>query len=462
MAQMPNSVDPLPVAASELPSLFAGLGLGRADCAVALAVSGGSDSTGLMVLFAEWLAQEGADPARHVVLTVDHELRPQSASEALAVAVRARELGFEHAVLHWSGLKPATGVQAAAREARYRLMWDYMHARGIGALLLAHTRDDQAETLLMRLARGSGLDGLAAMSPVTEMMGQDGRRPLRLLRPLLGVAKSRLQATLRARGVPWIEDPSNTDASFERVRWRTMHGALEAAGLAGEALATSAARLRRARAAVEAATDALCAPQAGLVRTDPSGFFDVDLGRLRRAPEEIALRVVGRCIAAAGGTGEPVPLSGLEAVVAGVLRDGSEAVWTLARARIAADGCRVRIAREPGRTPLPVVTVNAGDSLVWDGRFRVLVDAGVDRSLEVRALGKDGLGELKRAGRPSKGTPVLLLVPSLWSGDRLLAVPAAGYWAEEGLGTLVRADFLGLRYNSDGGDKPRAPDSDAT
>jgi tRNA(Ile)-lysidine synthase len=459
---MPNCVDPLPVTAAELPALFAGL---RGDRAVALAVSGGSDSMGLMVLFADWLAQENADPAPHVVLTVDHGLRAQSAAEALAVAGSARKLGFQHAILPWSGPKPRTGLQAAAREARYRLMGEYMAGQGIGTLLLAHTRDDQAETLLMRLARGSGLDGLAAMAPISEVAGQDGSGPLRLVRPLLGIAKDRLQATLKARGVSWVEDPSNADASFERARWRANRVALEAAGLAGEALATSAARLRRARAAVEAATDALCDPHTGLVWTDPSGFFDVDRGRLRSAPEEIALRVIGRCIAAAGGAGEPVPLSGLETIVAGLLQGvagAPETVWTLARARIAVDACRIRIDREPGRTPLPVAAMKAGSSLIWDGRFRIEADAEVGCCLEVRALGRDGLRELKRAGRPLKGTPVLLLVPSLWSGERLVAVPTAGYWAEEGLARHVRADFLGLPYNSPGRDKPRAPDLEVT
>ena len=136
--------------------------------ACALAVSGGSDSTALMVLFADWLRQRRADAGAHTVLTVDHGLRPESAAEARAVADQAAALGFRHALLVWRGPKPSTGLQAAAREARYQLMRDYMGAHDIATLFTAHTRDDQAETLLMRLARGSGLDGLAAIAPSIE------------------------------------------------------------------------------------------------------------------------------------------------------------------------------------------------------------------------------------------------------------------------------------------------------
>ena len=153
-----------PIQPEELESLFAPC-VGRPERACALAVSGGVDSTALMTLFAGWLSHRGIGTNTHHVLTVDHRLRPESPDEARAVAAQASALGFRHAILIWEGPKPRTGLQAAAREARYRLMYDYMAAHSIERLLVAHTRDDQAETLLMRLARGSGIDGLAAMAP---------------------------------------------------------------------------------------------------------------------------------------------------------------------------------------------------------------------------------------------------------------------------------------------------------
>ena len=196
----------------------------------ALAVSGGPDSMALMHLAVRWLNLKGRKPASIAVLTVDHGLRPEAAEEAAFVATRAAGLGFAHATLAWAGQKPKTGIQAAAREARYGLMTAYCREHGIGCLVTAHTEDDQAETFLMRLRRGSGLDGLAAMAAVSDRGG------VTIVRPLLGLSKARLTAYLRSLGVPFASDPSNSNASFERVRLRHAMKALAAAGIARPAL----------------------------------------------------------------------------------------------------------------------------------------------------------------------------------------------------------------------------------
>ena len=438
-----------------LAQLFAAQLPGRPDQAVALAVSGGSDSVAMMVLFADWLRQQGGDGNRHTVLTVNHRLRAQAAAEARAVAEHAAALGFRHAVLEWRGPKPQTGLQAAARAARYRLMGDYMAAHGLRTLLVAHTRDDQAETLLMRLARGSGLDGLAAMAPSTEVGLSRGCDGVRIVRPLLGVSRARLRAPLTERGIAWLEDPSNDAPAFERSRWRAARSDLERLGLSSERLAVSARRLQRVRAALEAVTDDYCAANGGLVRTDPLGAFHIDRQRLRRAPEEIAMRVIGRCITAAGGQCEPLSLAGLEPVVARVwggrtgeaLGETGEAdgCWTLARARIKAAGAAIDIEREPGRLPLPVVCITAGAKVVWDGRFSVEIALGFEGRLKVCALGRAGLAELKRRGGASKGSPALLLTPAFWRGEELLAVPAVAFWAHAGLQAMISAHFKGLK-----------------
>src|SRR6185295_1697765 len=220
-----------------LEGLFGSL-IGPPAAGVALAVSGGSDSTALMVLFAQWLAQSGQSPADTIVLTVDHGLRQQSRAEAEWVAQMAAGLGFRHAILPWAGAKPKTGVQAAARAARYRLLAEFMGGTGLGVLMTAHTAYDQAETLLMRLARGSGLDGLAAMAPTAPLesatCGRGGK--IVLVRPLLDVAKASLKAALVARGVPWLEDESNAALVFERSRWRAAGATLTQLGLQRDSL----------------------------------------------------------------------------------------------------------------------------------------------------------------------------------------------------------------------------------
>jgi tRNA(Ile)-lysidine synthase len=175
---------------------------------IAVAVSGGRDSLALALLAEAWAAERDG---RMIGLIVDHGLRPESAAEAATTEATLRRHGCEAEILRWSGAKPRTALQEAARAARYRLLREACRRRGILHLLVAHHADDQAETVTMRAMRKSGPDGLAGMSAIVEMPD------VRLLRPLLGVGRSRLGATLRARGVPWIDDPSNADPRFERA-----------------------------------------------------------------------------------------------------------------------------------------------------------------------------------------------------------------------------------------------------
>jgi tRNA(Ile)-lysidine synthase len=452
-----------PIAPDELERLFGPLGASsKVPCA--LAVSGGSDSTALMVLFAGWLARCGQDPARHVVLTVDHGLRAASAAEAVAVAAQAAALGFRHGVLVWDGPKPPAGIQAAARRARYALIAGYMRANGIASLLTAHTRDDQAETLLMRLARGSGVDGLAAMAPRTplaELEDADGldADAIEVLRPLLGVAKARLQATLASRGIGWIEDPSNQMPEFERTRLRAALPQLAEIGLTGDMLALSAMRLRRARAALADAADRFCAPASGNLVAEPWGRIVVQRERLRAAGEEIALRAMAGAIAAAGGAGRPVPMAKLEPIVAVLI--GSEArdalSWTLARAMIGADGGTVVVEREPGRVPPPKLSLTPGAGVLWDGRFTVHIGSDLAaRAVEVRPLGADALADLRRRDGSVATAPAraAALVPSIWLDGELIAVPPLRHWAAAGLRDHLRADFAGIRTRNRGALRP--------
>jgi tRNA(Ile)-lysidine synthase len=432
--------DDLPIRPDELAALF-----GRwepvSSAATALAVSGGSDSTALMVLFADWLRQSGQEAGLPTVLTVDHRLRPESAREARAVAAAAAALGFRHATLVWDGPKPQTGIQAAARTARYRLIADYMRVNDIALLLTGHTRDDQAETLLMRLARGSGLDGLAGMAPrlcFSDLgIGNPASAGPEIVRPLLEVAKARLRRTLEERGIAWIEDPSNQSPEFERPRLRAASAALHALGLTDAMLALSAARLARARRAIDQAVDQFCSSDAGAVSVDQCGYVTIDRARLQAAEEEIALRVLARVVAAAGGSDEPVPLGKLEAMAASVRGTGAEsAKWTLARAMITANDRTVAVEREPGREPLPQLELQPGAQACWDGRFWVEASAyaapgAVPGAVEVRALGEAAARELRQQGALPTGVPMraMGLVPSFWRAGRLVAVPSLGFWS---------------------------------
>ena len=295
----------------------------------------------------------------------------------------------------------------------------------------------------MRLARGSGLDGLAGMAPSARLGA------LRVLRPLLDIPKARLRATLEARAIPWIEDPSNQSPAFERTRLRAAGETLASLGLTDDMLALTARRLQRARSAIEAMTDSSCADR-GVVHADRCGLFRIDRARLAQLPEEILLRVLVRCIAAAGGSDEPVPLGKLEPIVDRLLRSEATAAasWTLARALISAAPEAIQIEREPGRQPPARLTLAGGDSSLWDGRFAVAVAASFEGTLEVRALGAEGLADLRRLGRPTKSVRFLHLLPSFWRASALVAVPGLDFWANPGLEGLISAEFVGLRYNT--------------
>jgi tRNA(Ile)-lysidine synthase len=303
---------------------------------VAIAVSGGGDSMALMWLAAQW-AGRTQQPPHLTILTVDHGLRPGSAEEAHWVIERARELGLAAVVLAWQGDKPATGVQARAREARYDLLVGWCVEHGAGALVTAHSLDDQAETFVMRLARGSGVDGLSGMRP-------SRHDRIAILRPLLGVSRARLRSTLLAAGLSWLEDPSNRDPRYERVRWRNTLAFLEQEGLAPAMIALSARRLERARQALEHATSQL--EESVVAHEGKHASFR--LAAVQGEPEELMVRLLRRLVMRYGAGGEPPELSALERLSAWIT-GGVSGGRTLAGCRITRRKDAVRISREPPR-----------------------------------------------------------------------------------------------------------------
>lgn len=300
---MPTADSPA-VSAAEAKSLFSDL----VDApALILAVSGGPDSTALMLLAARWRDALRLKP-KLTAVTVDHGLRAESKREAAEVGRLAGKLGLTHRVLNWTGRKPDTGLQEAARAARYALLAKAAREAGALHVLTAHTLDDQAETVLIRMTRGSGLAGLSAMSRIAPLPGEAS---LKLVRPLLEVPKARLIATLRTAQIGFADDPSNRDPRFTRARLRGLMPALAAEGLDAPRLALLARRLKRADAAIEAA---VTRAMTELALTCPlPGATAFDARRLAELPAEVGLRLLGRAIGAAGDEG-PVELAKLEAL----------------------------------------------------------------------------------------------------------------------------------------------------
>lgn len=319
-------------------SLFAPLISARGILA---AVSGGPDSMALMHLLALWRRAAPRPPV--LVATVDHGLRPEAAQEAAFVAGQAAALGFPHRTLVWTGPKPATGIQEAAREARYDLLVRCAREEGATALVTAHTLDDQAETILMRLSRGSGLAGLQGMQPERD---RDG---ICHARPLLNWPKRTLLGLCAQEKWAFVEDPSNENARFARVRWRRLMPALAAEGLTAERLAGLAERARRVEEALEAKASEVWTRACPVI---DNGGVRLDAIPLAQEPFEISLRVLMMALREAGIGLEASRLQRLEACT-GRLRaaiDKGEGLrLTVAGALIRLDQGRLFVAPEPPR-----------------------------------------------------------------------------------------------------------------
>jgi tRNA(Ile)-lysidine synthase len=364
---MPDD-DNSPISAQDAKRLFADW---RGVPAVVLAVSGGPDSIALMWLAARWRRALARGP-RLIAVTVDHGLRAEAAREAREVKRLARALDLPHRTIRWTGAKPKTGLPAAARAARYQLLARAARASGATHILTAHTRDDQAETLLMRMLRGSGIAGLAAMARESE---RDG---LLLARPFLNVSKSQLIATLKKAKVRFADDPTNRDLNFTRPRIRAVMPVIAAEGGDNRNLARLASRLARANAAVEVLVDgaerflALRDRQAsqsgpGAKAFDAKGFaksfdsksFDLksfDAGAFAALPEEIRLRLLLRAINRVGHEG-PAELGKVEALLSALDRTvaenaagrGPKLRQTLAGALVSLIDGRIRVEPAPPR-----------------------------------------------------------------------------------------------------------------
>ncbi|MEI4472548.1 tRNA lysidine(34) synthetase TilS [Frigidibacter sp. MR17.24] len=386
--------------------------------ALGVAVSGGGDSVALLHLLAEWRAQGGPDLA---VATVDHGLRPEAAAEAAGVARACAALGLPHDTLPWRW-DGRGNLPDAARRGRTDALAGWARGRGLADVTLGHTRDDQAETLLMRLARGSGVDGLSAMAGCRRAGG------LSWWRPLLQVGRDELRDWLRARAIPWVEDPSNDDTAYARVRMRQALPALAALGIDTATLAATAARMAAAREVLEAAADALARRAARI----EAGDVTLDAAALAAAPAETRLRLFSRALLFVAPADYRPRAAQAEAALATALAGGR---CTLAGALVIG-GRRLRLAREAAA----VAGLVAAPGATWDGRWRLegpeagLPEAGMaEPGAEIRALGPEGLLQLadwRAAGRPHA---VAVADPGVWLGDRLLAaptlVPSAGWRA---------------------------------
>ncbi|MGR3322120.1 MAG: tRNA lysidine(34) synthetase TilS [Pseudooceanicola sp.] len=371
---------------------------------VGVAVSGGGDSTALLHLLAGIAAERGLSVR---AVTVDHGLRPEAAAEADAVARMCGALGVGHETLHWREWDGTGNLQDAARRARYRLITDWATRHVVRTVLLGHTADDQAETVLMRLARSAGVDGLAGIPARRDVSG------ITFLRPLLRTRRAELRAYLAGMDIRWVEDPTNDDTTFERVRVRQAMAALEPVGLSVAALTAVAENMDLARRALaetasRAARDCV---------TEDRGDLCIDRALFYDQPEEIRRRILVAGLNWISGSEYPPRRRPLADLMAGL---ASGEGGTLHGVQVLTGAGTLRLTREAQA----VAGTRDAPGAAWDGRWRLTGDGA--EGTEIRRLGEAGLAlcpDWRETGMPRAA---LLASPAVWRGDDLVAAPLAG------------------------------------
>jgi tRNA(Ile)-lysidine synthase len=396
---------------------------------LAVAVSGGPDSLALAILADRWARERGGEMC---ALTVDHGLRPEGGGEIHRLRNWLSARGIHHEVLVWAGEKPRTGIQEAARFARYQLLDGWCRDHACLHLLIGHQSDDQIETHLMRRRAHSGPGGLAGMSAIRDLAN------CRLLRPLLGVARDRLAAFLDTERQPFITDPSNLDPVFERGRLRGSGGVprneADIFHLLAEIRAFGARRVAR--------EDEQNGLLARCVSLHPAGFGLLNSTVLRETGPEIAVLALSALAAAIGGASYPARrerLARLRDVLDAAVRRGH----TLGGCRFSRWRECILVTRELAKAPLPL-RLRAGESVTWDRRFEVVPAPTGNRGFTVGYLGQAGKSWLDR-GKPEfqracLPRPLFPILPAVWDEEAIAAVPHLGY-RREGIVDLPQLVF---------------------
>lgn len=409
-----------PIGEIEFSALMEPLGPFEPKPEVAVGFSGGGDSTALLLLAARWTRRRGG---KIFALTVDHGLRPESLSEAKLAQRRVKALGVSGSILRWDEPKPASGIQNAARQARYELMSGWCRRMGIMHLLLGHNQEDQAETLLHRLGRQTGADGLAGMAGLRET------NHVRLLRPCLSIPKRRLLAFVKSYNVDWVEDPSNQNLAYARARLRKLLPSLEAEQISSAALAGTAHRLANVRKALEYQTVQILAANAEL---SSLGYARIRSEALTNVEPEIGHRVLDRLLGSIGGHFYPIRYQLLVNLLKNIQQTKFAVSRTLAGCIILPHNGDIFVVREAGRCEERKVIAGSWED--WDGRYRIRITGPKipkQHTFFIRPLGNNlprkALEKEVKNSLIGVNLAVRRALPSIWDHCGLVCVPHLGY-----------------------------------
>lgn len=371
---------------------------------IAVAVSGGSDSVSALYLILAASLKRGW----HVeAVTVNHRLRVEAAEEAVQVARVCANLGVPHTTLIWDHADISGNLMDAARQARYALIAGWAAKQGLSQVVLGHTADDQAETFLMGLARAAGLDGLSGMRPAWTLDG------ITFARPFLSVPRLRLQEYLREQGIGWVNDPTNEDDTYTRVKARRVVRALAPLGITVKHLASVTEHLAMAQSVVRMATNRAARD----VVQELAGTLVIDKSSFHAQPFEVQRRILIGALSWMSGAVHPPRANALGRVEWAILT-GKDS--TLSGCRFRVDANTIRILREPKA----IAALETPATAPWDNRWHL--DGPHEPGLTIRALG-DGI--LQCPDWRATGLPrdALVVSPAIWRGDALIAAPLAGF-----------------------------------
>ena len=420
-----------PLSDTEVDGFMTTIGPFESEPHIAVAVSGGIDSLALTVLCKKWVDKHGGKLS---AISVDHGLRKGSDDEIKQLEEWLGARNIEHTKLYWKGDKPQKGIQEAARIARYDLLENWCWKNGVLHLLLGHQQDDQAETFLLRLAHNSRVDGLAGMSRIVE------KSHVRILRPLLSIPKHRLRATLKAVSQPWLEDPSNENEKFERIRIRKALPTLVGLGLTSEKICETTDSMAQIRVSLEAEASKLLAKScyvgsAGYIIFNAVNFFS--------APKEILLRALIRILLCVGGGVYPARLIKLERLYEKMRAALRDANFTWKGATLG--GCRILLiksrqgavnflfCREERMLPEPLL-VSGSIIIEWDKRFQLHLTKSEnkeDLKMKIEPLGQKGWKDLCKVYPSIENVQVpveaSITLPTLFDDEGILTVPNLNY-----------------------------------
>ena len=389
---------------------------------IGIGVSGGGDSMALLLLSAEWAHNNNRSLK---VVTIDHGLRPGSPSECTYVKNISDKLAIEHTTLKWLE-KPSGNLQNSARGARHKLFSDWTKIKKVSVVLLGHTLDDNAETIISRLIRGSGIDGLTGISKNKTI------NSLTLFRPLITITREDLRRYLQEKEISWIDEPSNYDERFDRVKIRNLLPQLSGVGLTANKLVALSGHMERAKEALNYEVFSFAKQN---VQQTIWGDLEINLDAFIKTSKEYQFRLLAVALRWISGKFYRPRFNSLERLLA-LLTTGSRLQgMSLMGCIIKCDGEMIKISREFSAIPPPFLAVKP--KFVWEKKWQLVIDLPKLHNIKIGPLGKEGIKQIENNKSFNIPRDALIGSVAMFENQKVLCVPIISF------GSGLKSDLIG-------------------